>query len=702
MVKKREGEQGENPRSEAENGEEQEEEPDFSDPEDFLGDTDEELLADILAQRPQENDSVESVIIVDGIPVVGPDRLPKLKTVLTKLFERVARIEKDFYPLTEEGGSKGYCFFEYENLEAATATAAATNNHRLDKNHVLQVNLYSEYEKFMSIPQDWTPPEPAPYKDVGNLKHWLLDPDCYDQYAVIAENFKTSIYTNSFPEPTLVEERVGWTESNIVWSPLGTYMATFHGPGVALWGGPKFSQITKFSHQDVQWIDFSPQETYIVTFSPYSVFRGGGGDSSGATIIVWEVRTGQKKRTFQGGRISDWPAIKWSHDDKYFAKLGQDMLSVYETPSCGLHEKKSIKVNGIRDFSWSPSENLIAYWVAEDQNIPAKVSLLAIPSREEVRTANLFNVADCRIHWQKTGDYVCVKVDRYTKFKKDKDEIKYSGIFYNFEVFHMREKEIPVDSVEIKETIQWFAWEPVGSKFAVVHGEAPHISVSFYSIHKSGQTPTLDKKFDNKLCNKVFWSPNGQYCVLAGMQDDKMKGVFEFVDTADYSILNAAEHFQATDVEWDPTGRYVVTSVSWWMYKVDNGFTLWNFQGKKLQTHARDKFSHFTWRPRPPTLLTPQMIKKVKRNLKSMAAEFEIKDRMKMSRESKELLEKRRRLMDEFNALREKRLTEWEEEREARLELRGGIDTDAMDEDEELEEETIEFLVKEEVTVVEE
>lgn len=24
----------------------------------------------------------------------------------------------------------------------------------------------------------------------------------------------------------------------------------------------------------------------------------------------------------------------------------------------------------------------------------------------------------------------------------------------------------------------------------------------------------------------------------------------------------------ATDVEWDPTGRYVVTGVSWWAHKV--------------------------------------------------------------------------------------------------------------------------------------
>lgn len=54
----------------------------------------------------------------------------------------------------------------------------------------------------------------------------------------------------------------------------------------------------------------------------------------------------------------------------------------------------------------------------------------------------------------------------------------------------MREKNIPVDSVEIKEPIHAFAWEPIGSKFAIIHGEPSNNSVSFYNV-KSGQAPVL-------------------------------------------------------------------------------------------------------------------------------------------------------------------------------------------------------------------
>jgi uncharacterized protein with WD repeat len=34
-----------------------------------------------------------------------------------------------------------------------------------------------------------------------------------------------------------------------------------------------------------------------------------------------------------------------------------------------------------------------------------------------------------------------------------------------------------------------------------------------------------------------------------------------------------------SDIEWDPTGRYLVTYVSNWSFKGENAYMLWNFQG---------------------------------------------------------------------------------------------------------------------------
>ena len=49
----------------------------------------------------------------------------------------------------------------------------------------------------------------------------------------------------------------------------------------------------------------------------------------------------------------------------------------------------------------------------------------------------------CHLRWQKGGDYLVVRVDRWaTKSKKQ--------LTYSLEVFHIRKPDIPVDTIEIK------------------------------------------------------------------------------------------------------------------------------------------------------------------------------------------------------------------------------------------------------------
>jgi len=55
----------------------------------------------------------------------------------------------------------------------------------------------------------------------------------------------------------------------VSWSPLGSYLATLHTPGVALWGTSAFNRLRKFEHPKVQNIDFSPCERLVVRISPH-------------------------------------------------------------------------------------------------------------------------------------------------------------------------------------------------------------------------------------------------------------------------------------------------------------------------------------------------------------------------------------------------------------------------------------------------
>lgn len=685
---------------------EEEEEPDFSDPEDFVDDIkEEELLGDLLKQRPKETDGIDNVVVVDNVPVVGPDRVAKLQNVIKKIFEKFGKIVTEHYPM-EDGKTKGYIFLEYTSPIHAQEAVLNTNGYKLDKTHTFAVNLLSDFDKYENVPDEWEPPAPKPYHDVGNLRYWLLDPDCIDQYSVIYEGgektaiMQNCIYLNSVREPVVIEERPRWTETYVRWSPKGNYLATFHQKGIALWGGERFDQIMRYSHPGVQLIDFSPCERYLVTFSPLPEKS-----EEPQAIIIWDLRTGHKKRGFHCETTTQatWPIFKWSQDGEYFARHTTDTLSVYETSTFRLLENKSLRISAIKDFSWCPSDNIIAYWVPEQENVPARVTLIQIPSRKEICVRNLFNVADCRMHWQKNGDYLCVKVDRYSKAKKieDKDALKYSGIYYNFELFRIREKQIPVDKVECKENVLAFAWEPNGHKFAYIHGESPRISVSFYNIRPGGKVEQM-KVLERRSANHLFWSPMGQFVVLAGLRN--MNGVLEFVDSADMTVMAQTEHFMATDVEWDPTGRYVATGVSWWGHKVDNAYWIWSFQGRLLSKQPMERFCQLLWRPRPPSVLTPEEIKEIKKNLKKYSQRFEAQDRLRQSTVSTELIQKRRQLIEEYEKFKTQKEEEFHLFKPRRLALRNGIDTDDLGNraDEEYEEEIVEFLLKVEETLIDE
>ena len=45
-------------------------------------------------------------------------------------------------------------------------------------------------------------------------------------------------------------------------------------------------------------------------------------------------------------------------------------------------------------------DNLVSYWVPEQGEAPARVTIISIPRRNEVRVKNLYNVQQIEMAWQ--------------------------------------------------------------------------------------------------------------------------------------------------------------------------------------------------------------------------------------------------------------------------------------------------------------
>ncbi|KAJ7235908.1 eukaryotic translation initiation factor eIF2A-domain-containing protein [Mycena haematopus] len=683
--------------------------------------------SDIEAKyQVQYEDSFDNMLVVDGIPVIDKSKLEKLLAKICKEFSRKGiplKPEDIFMPWDDTTGkSQGFMFVELKNVDIANLALAAMDNHPFDAKHQFKVNKFTDIERYEKMDGTYIEPETEEYTPREHLRAWLADPQGRDQY-VTYRGEDVEIWWHGKPSQSELAMKPDWKDFlYTAWSPLGTYIATLHRQGVRLWGGSSWKPQQRFAHPLVKLIDFSPCEQYLVTWSnePIAVPEGApqgpqylSPDDEGNNIAVWDIKSGDLLRTFSTVAENDspaakkqmqWPALKWSPDDKYVARVtpGQ-MISVHELPSMYLHGKKSLKIEGVVDFEWCPQgdrdredaekdalaaasipaaaktakkarENMLVYWTPEVANQPARVTLLGFPSRAILRQKNLFNVTECKLYWQNNGDFLCVKVDRHTKTKK--------SIFCNLEIFRVREKDYPVEVVELKDTVTDFSWEPKGERFAIVSSSDPNLGnpgpgitiktdVSFYQLEHGKNDFKLLRTLPSRTSNAIRWSPRGRHVVLATVGSSS-KSELEFWDLdfnvedagrregqvskeewgSGIQLLGTADHYALTDVEWDPSGRYLATSASSWTHTLENGYAIWDFRGQEITKQIQDRFKQFIWRPRPRTLLTKDQQRQVRKNLKEYSRTFDEDDAAEESNVSAELIALRKRLVDEWNAWR--------------------------------------------------
>ncbi|OCF37588.1 eukaryotic translation initiation factor 3 subunit B [Kwoniella heveanensis CBS 569] len=715
---------------------------------------------------------LENVLVVDNIPVVDEGKKQKLVDRLRQLFAKAgAPIEEESVNMPwdkEAGTNKGFIFLTYPDAQQAENALRVLDGTSFGKN-TLYVNRFGDIERFANLPvgegelpTGW---REKPYVEKDHLRSWLGDSAGRDQYLTFRDQ-DVSIWwngRNGAAEPVKGSDgkplkNNKWGELYLQWSPLGTYLASLHRVGVALWSGPKLDgpigvNVLRFTHPGVRLIQFSPCENYLVTWSeepldnfenhPNAALRETfGPEDEGNHFVVWDVKSTRVLRSFpadkpvqgeDGPQQMAWPSFKWSPDDAYVAKCNVGSgIAVYELPGMGLLDKKSIKIEGVQNFEWCPmsekdfqarkngkgKECSFVFWTPEAQNQPARVSVMAIPSRNVLRAKNLFNVTDCKFYWQNQGDYLCVKVDRHARKAKSK-----KATSSNLELFRLREKDYPVQVIEFKDYVPQFAWEPQGNRFAIVSSNDPNYgqgipgvvvkyNIDFYQLdQKKGDFAPI-KHLDGKIANTLLWSPKGRHIALATIGSSTKFDV-EFWDLdfivderreatepgANVTLLNSGEHYGITDIAWDPSGRYLATSASAWRSTPEPGFCIWDFKGQQLVHEAQDRFKQFLWRPRPPTLLSKDQLKKVRKELKEFSRAFDEEDAAEENRGSAEKLAQRQREISEWNAWRARNNKRIEEERKARgKEKKAPVA--AVEEKEERVEEIVEELIDETEEVV--
>jgi len=627
---------------------------------DFLSEGEGENFDD-LEEPPVMDESFPGTIMICGLPKVEQKKYDKLLSVVSKLIDKSGADNEKYMPF-EEGTetTAGLVIVSFKKPEEAASAASNLDGFSLDKSHTFKVITMEEYDRIMNRSEEFEPKRTLNWFSRADFRQWLFDDKCREQI-LLRYQTDTEIHWHDTMAggPVLCyggerekQAKKIWCDWKVQWSPQGSYLATFHQPGIALWAGPQFEKKVRFAHENVRHIQFSPTEDHILTWNGSHSTEG---DEN--AVRIFRVLTGEmvrKCRTPSAAPLgSDFPHFLWSYDGKYVAECTESAILVRDTQSFELikdedGKKKRLQFDALQTFQWSPKDNIIAVWTLEQNNNPARLVLVEVPSRRELASRSRTQ-CEASIFWHSEGDYLCLLVTKLSKTKKKGTT--------NLEIFRIREKNIPVDIVEVRDTVKGFYWETKGNRFAVLTtddaGQRPKLLIYVLSDVKNEQIANFD--LPSNSYTHVFWAPDGQYfvCCAIGHGDLLFGGL-----TPDnkLEILYKDEHFMLTNVQWDPTSRYVITSVTQpiqndmggFKYSMEAGYMIWTFQGRKLYHQQKEKLWFVDWRPHPQNLLPTKKENDIRKNIKQYSKKYDALDEQAKDAARREFQRERQEKTDRF------------------------------------------------------
>lgn len=211
---------------------------------------------------PSLNESFGTSIVITNLPKVSEAKVEKLSKVVLKLVSKIGPLQATengfqgyLMPVDESGNTLGFCFVEYETLEAAKACVDVLKNYKFDKNHSLNVTMYSRAKQLQDVDTTaFQEPTVVPFVEKPNTASWLEDENQRDQFVIRYGKETEVLWFDGKNDPAVdyngsreKEAGVSWCDYYCHFSPLGSYLATLVPPkGVILWSGKDYEKSGRF------------------------------------------------------------------------------------------------------------------------------------------------------------------------------------------------------------------------------------------------------------------------------------------------------------------------------------------------------------------------------------------------------------------------------------------------------------------------
>lgn len=558
-------------------------------------------------KEPVYNLNYGGLVIVMGLPIVEKEKIPKLKSLFDqKLFPSVkVNPETDLDDFEIEFSqntnmSTGNAIIKFKEEEKAIKAADALNGILIPPKYKLTVLTLSEFEDATA---SYNTNDDFPHIDHVELSQYLqeniklekidfalahakngtIDLLQYDYYDKVI-NTKQSIESSFIPK-------------NIIFSQSGNLLIAIMGNHFEIYGTNEFKLLRKFQHKLVSTVKFSRRDRYAISFNGPADLKFGS-----ENLIVWNVITGDKIRSFQVNSMFHFESFAFSHSEKYLsgivksASSNVNMVCVYELPKCQLlldqttNERVPLNIEGVLSMSWAPKED--ALFVASCKESKSEINIYELPSKKRIPWMSIpFKVDFARPFW---GEHQkSILVNMHTLHKKKTENTIHLG------TVDWLKKQCYVNILTLENTNEKsdIIVSPNGLFFVILNPQKIGTDFEFYAVEEKNKSMvhSLLYKLQNQTMKYVSFSTFSNFLVLYNEQKIWFAEIKTNKNKHEFKLIREVDHqSEANKAVWSPCGRFVCFPVkSFELFIID----VFDFIGRKMCSQTIRDVKDFVIRP---------------------------------------------------------------------------------------------------------
>lgn len=557
-------------------------------------------------KEPVYNLNLGGIVVVMGLPIVDREKSAKLQALFYQKLFPSAKVSQDdvedfqFEWAADGGLSTGNAIIKFKEEEKAIRVTKELNGVLLPPKFTLTFLTLNEMEEAVS---SYKRDDDIQLIKQSDLMGHLADNKALEKVSfatshpkkAILELFNYDYYDRSIGKQGVIE--VSFVPNSLCFSESGNLLVAIMGNHFEVYGGRDHQLLRKFHHKLVSQVRFSRRDRMAISFNGPSDLRYGS-----ENLIVWNVMTGDKVRSFQVSSLFHFESFQFSYSEKYLSGVvkstsnNANLVCVYELPGCQLlmdsdtKERTPLPVEGVLALSWAPKRD--ALFVAGAKDTKSELAIWEIPQKARIPWMAIpYKVDSVLVKWGEHEKSILVDMVTYNK-KKAENVVQLATVDW-------LRRQCYVNMLVLEESTEKseFVVSPNGLFFTVMTPQKVGCNFHFYAVEEKNKSAVAVPLYqlNHQNMKYVTFSPFSNFLVLYNESKIWFAEIKKAKDKSQFKLIREVDQrVEPNSAVWTPCGRFV-------SFAVKNGdlfaFSLFDFIGRLIYSQDMRDVKFFAVRP---------------------------------------------------------------------------------------------------------